>query len=123
VTTQTTAAPQDTLSATRTSWHSAHIYYYEPDKDALLLDAIRPRLHQLRPVVQRAYVVRHWRQGPHLRLHLHTDAHTWTTTVQPQLDQTITSYLRTHPSTATLDERAELPVHLLLAERDRKTGR
>jgi AcrR family transcriptional regulator len=122
MTTQTTAAPQGAPSATPTRWHSAHIYYYEPDKDGLLLDAIRPLLHQLRPVVERAYVVRHWRQGPHLRLHLRTDPHTWTTTVQPQLDQTIGTYLRTHPSTAALDEHSELPIHLLLAEREQENG-
>jgi AcrR family transcriptional regulator len=122
MTTTTTSRPHSTRSATRTSWHSVHIYYYEPDKDALLLDAIRPLLHQLRPVVERAYVVRHWRQGPHLRLHIRTDAHTWTTTVQPQLDQTIPSYLRAYPSTATLDEHSELPIHLLLAEREQENG-
>ncbi len=54
MTTPTNTFPAST--ATATSWHSAHIYYYEPDKDALLLDAIRPLLHQLRPVVERAYV-------------------------------------------------------------------
>ncbi len=79
---------------TPTSWHSAHIYYYEPDKDALILDAIRPLCHQLRPVVERAYVIRHWRQGPHLRLHVRTDPQTWATTVQPQLEHTIGDYLR-----------------------------
>ncbi|MGH3829696.1 MAG: lantibiotic dehydratase C-terminal domain-containing protein [Pseudonocardiaceae bacterium] len=52
---------------TATSWHSAHIHYHEPDKNALILDAVRPLLHQLRPVVERAYLVRPWRQGPHLR--------------------------------------------------------
>jgi AcrR family transcriptional regulator len=105
-----------------TSWHSAHIYYYASDKDALILDAVRPLLRQLRPVVPAAYLVRHWRQGPHLRLHLRTDPHTWTTTVQPQIEHTIGSYLRTHPSTATLDEHAELPTHLLLAEREQENG-
>lgn len=118
--TQTTASP--TSTSTATSWHSAHIYYYEPDKDALLLDAIRPLLHQLRPVVERAYVVRHWRQGPHLRLHVRTDPHTWATTVQPQLEHTIGAYLRAHPSTAGLDERTELPIHLLLAKREEEHG-
>jgi hypothetical protein len=120
--TQPTAAQLGALNTTDTSWYSAHIYYYEPDKDALLLDAIQPLLHQLRPVVQHAYVIRHWRQGPHLRLHIHTDPHTWTTTVQPQLEQAIGTYLRAHPSTTTLDERAELPTHLLLAQREQENG-
>lgn len=107
---------------TTTSWHSAHIYYHEPDKNALILDAVRPLLRRLRPVVERAYLVRHWRQGPHLRVHVCTDPDTWATTVQPQLERTIGGYLRAHPSTATLDERAELPMHLLLAEREEEHG-
>lgn len=122
MTTQTATHPPGTPTATGTSWHSAHIYYYQPDKDALILDAIRPLLHRLRPVVDSAYLARHWRQGPHLRLHVRTDSHTWTTTVQPQLEHTIGTYLRAHPSTATLDERAELPTHLLLAQREQENG-
>jgi hypothetical protein len=104
------------------SWHSAHIYYYDPDKDALLLDAIWPLLHPLRPVVERAYPVRHWRRGPHVRVHVRTDPPTWSGTVQPQLEQIIGGYLRAHPSTTVLDERAELPMHLLLAEREAEHG-
>jgi AcrR family transcriptional regulator len=119
---QATGRPHGTPSATPTSWHSAHIYYYQPDKDALLLDAIRPLLHRLRPVVERAYLVRHWRQGPHLRLHIRTDPDTWTTTVQPQLEETIGTYLRANPSTAALDERVELPTHLLLAQHEQENG-
>lgn len=122
MTTQAGARPPGTASAVRTSWHSVHVYYYEPDKDALLLDAIRPLLHRLRPVVESAYLVRHWRQGPHLRLHIRTDPYTWTTTVQPQLDKTIGTYLRTHPSTTALNERAELPTHLLLARLEQENG-
>lgn len=122
MTTELTTRPFSTLTGTDTSWYSAHIYYYEPDKDALILDAIRPLLHQLRSVVQGAYFVRHWRQGPHLRVHIRTDAHTWASTVTPLLEQTIGAYLRAHPSTAALDERVELPIHLLLAEREQEHG-
>jgi len=120
--TPTTAGTPASPRHTETSWRSAHIYYYQPNKDGLLLDAIRPLLHQLRPVVDSAYVVRHWRQGPHLRLHIRTNTHTWTTIVQPQLEQIIGAYLHAHPSTAALDERTELPTHLLLAQRERETG-
>lgn len=122
MTVQTTTRPQGATTVTGTSWHSAHIYYYAPDKDALILDAIRPLMHQLLPVVVRAYVVRHWRQGPHLRLHVRCDAGTWTSTVAPQLEQSIGSYLRAYPSTAVLDERAEAPIHALLAEREQENG-
>lgn len=122
MTTQAVARLQAIPNTTRTSWYSAHIYYYETDKDALILDAIRPLMHQLRPALESAYFVRHWRQGPHLRLHIRTDSHTWTSTVQPQLEDTIGAYLRAHPSTAAFDERAELPIHLLLAKREQENG-
>lgn len=122
VTAQITAGPQPNPTGVGTSWYSTHIYYYEPDKDALILDGIRPLVDRLRPVVQSAYVVRHWRQGPHLRLHVRTDEHTWVTAVQPQVEHTIGAYLRALPSTAVLDKQAEIPIHLLLAKREEEIG-
>jgi AcrR family transcriptional regulator len=122
MTTQVSARSQASPTGVGTGWYSAHIYYYEPDKDALILEGIRPLVHRLRPVVESVYLVRHWRQGPHVRLHVRTDAHTWASVVQPQVEDIIGGYLRAHPSTAVLDERAELPMHLLLAEREQEIG-
>lgn len=122
MTAQITAGPQASHSGISTGWHSVHIYYYERDKDALILEGIRPLVDRLPPVVEKVYLVRHWRQGPHLRLHVRTDAHTWATVVQPQVEDMIGAYLRAHPSTAVLDERTELPIHLLLAEREQEIG-
>lgn len=104
------------------AWHSAHVYYYELDKDALLLDAVRPLLAELSPVVDRAYVVRHWRQGPHLRLHVHTDPSSWHHRVRPGIEHIVGDYLRSHPSTSELTERTELPTHRMLAEYERESG-
>ncbi|TQM35034.1 thiopeptide maturation pyridine synthase [Pseudonocardia cypriaca] len=104
------------------AWHSAHIYYYELDKDALILDAVRPLLDELRPAVDRAYVVRHWRRGPHLRLHVHTDPESWRDVVRPTVERTVGGYLRSHPSTSQLDERAELPTHRMLADYEQESG-
>src|SRR5262245_32110112 len=120
--TQTTARPLVTPFGVGVGWYSAHIYYYELDKDALILDGIRPLVRRLRPVVESVYLVRHWRQGPHLRLQVRTDAGTWAGVVQPLVEEILGGYLRAHPSTAVLDERAELPIHLLLAEREQERG-
>ncbi|MGW2154534.1 thiopeptide maturation pyridine synthase [Nonomuraea sp. NPDC001699] len=105
-----------------TQWHSAHIYYYEPDKTDLLLDGIRPLLNRLHPLVTGAHVLRHWRQGPHLRLNIRTDAHTWVRTVQPAIDESIGAYLAARPSTARLDQRSLLAQHRFLAERENEHG-
>lgn len=103
-------------------WHTAHVYYYEPDKNALLLDAVRPLLHRLRDVAPAAHVLRHWRQGPHLRLNFRTDPATWTTAVQPAIEEVVGGYLRTRPSTANLDQEALLAQHRLLAEQEDERG-
>lgn len=100
------------------TWHAAHIYYYEPDKTALLLDAVRPLLRRLPP----AHVLRHWRQGPHLRLNVRTDPLTWSRTVRPDIEQHIGAYLRAHPSTARPDSTALLARHRLLAELEQERG-
>lgn len=107
---------------TTPAWHSAYIYYYELDKDDLILDAVRPLLAEVRPVVDRAYVVRHWRQGPHLRLHVHTDPESWRELVQPRIERIVGDYLRARPSTSGLDERTEMPAHRMLAEYERESG-
>ncbi|MFC5826357.1 thiopeptide maturation pyridine synthase [Nonomuraea insulae] len=100
------------------TWHAAHIYYYEPDKTALLLDAIRPLLRRL----PSAHVLRHWRQGPHLRLNVRTDPLTWSRKVRPDIEQHIGAYLRAHPSTAHPDSTALLAQHRLLAELEQERG-
>lgn len=104
-------------------WHSAYIYYYELDKDDLILDAVRPLLGEVRSAVDRAYVVRHWRQGPHLRLHVHTDPRSWTEVVRPGIERVIGDYVGAHPSTSDLDERTEMPTHVMLAEHEQESGR
>ncbi|WP_026411568.1 thiopeptide maturation pyridine synthase [Actinomadura oligospora] len=118
---QQPAEPQPT-AADAEQWHAAHIYYYERDKTALLLDAVRPLIHDLRAAAPDAYVLRHWRQGPHLRLNIRTDPRTWTTTVQPAIERTIGDYLAAHPSTARPDRLAALAQHRFLAQREEERG-
>ncbi|MGW2370594.1 lantibiotic dehydratase C-terminal domain-containing protein [Streptomyces sp. NPDC001667] len=79
---------------------------------------MRPLFESLRGKVEAAHLARHWRQGPHLRLHLRTDPAAWGKVVQPRIESVVGGYLCTHPSTAVLDRRAESAQHQLLAEQE-----
>jgi hypothetical protein len=104
------------------TWQSAHVYYYAEDKDALLLDAVRPLLDDLRPAVERAFVVRHWLRGPHLRLRFHASDQLFERQIRPALEQRLGGYLATRPSTALLDAEALLPIYTALAEQEDEQG-
>ncbi|AQZ61457.1 unnamed protein product [[Actinomadura] parvosata subsp. kistnae] len=104
------------------AWHCVHVYYHAPDKDALLLDAVRPLLDGLRGEVAAAYVLRHWRQGPHLRINVKAAPAVWERVVRPRVDEVVGGYLREHPSRAALDPDESLPRHRLLAMREQERG-
>ena len=99
-----------------------HVYYHSPDKDGLLLDAVRPLLDGLRGRVEAAYVLRHWRQGPHLRVNVKAAPAVWERIVRPRVDAVVGAYLRENPSTAALDATASLARHRLLAVREQERG-
>ncbi|MGW3348738.1 thiopeptide maturation pyridine synthase [Nonomuraea rubra] len=104
------------------AWHCVHVYYHAPDKDGLLLDAVRPLLDGLRGQVAAAYVLRHWRQGPHLRINVKASPAVWERVVRPRVAEIVGAYLREHPSTAELDPAASLDRHRLLAMREQERG-
>ncbi|MGW4111038.1 thiopeptide maturation pyridine synthase [Actinosynnema sp. NPDC004786] len=114
--------PADPNTDTRTAWHCVHVYYYDPDKDDLILDAVRPLFAELRPLVKGLHLAPHWRRGPHLRLFAKTDRRTWTDVVLPRVEAVIGDYLARHPSTADLDVERHLAQHRLLAAREREHG-
>ncbi|MEU4766647.1 thiopeptide maturation pyridine synthase [Actinosynnema sp. NPDC023794] len=107
---------------TRTTWHSLHVYYYDPDKDRLILDAVRPVFQHLRSRVDGLYLARHWRQGPHLRLFAKTDPETWARVVRPRIEAVVGEYLAAHPSTTEPDLAHDLAQHRLLARREQERG-
>jgi hypothetical protein len=111
--------PADDL---RTTWHCVHVHYYDPDKDGLILDAVRPLFQDLRAHTDALYLTRHWRQGPHLRLFVKTDPTTWARFVRPRMDSIIGEYVAAHPSTAEPDMERELAQHRLLARREKEHG-
>jgi len=70
----------------------------------------------------RAYFVRHWRRGPHLRLNVEASAQAASTVVLPAVEEIVGGYLRAHPSVADLDPERLLPLHEQLAELEADSG-
>ncbi|GLX96566.1 thiopeptide maturation pyridine synthase [Herbidospora sp. NBRC 101105] len=103
-------------------WHSVHVFYHEPDKDPLLLDAVRPLLADIRDYVEAAYVVRHWRQGPHVRVNVKADQRIWDEVVRPRIGTVVGGWLRDHPSTYVVDQAESLARHRLMAAREQEHG-
>ena len=103
------------------SWHSVHIHYYD-DQNELLLDGVRPLLRRLRGSVESAYFLRHWRQGPHVRLLLNAEPQMYADVVRPLVDVVIGDFLARRPSAASIKPADRLPEHRLLAAREKDTG-
>jgi hypothetical protein len=102
-------------------WRSVHIHYHD-NLDELILDVVRPFLHRMSSDVDKAFWIRHWRRGPHLRLNIRTAPQVWDGIVRPALEEVVGGYLAAHPSTTVIDERAELARHELLAVQEWETG-
>ncbi|WP_157729510.1 lantibiotic dehydratase C-terminal domain-containing protein [Tumebacillus algifaecis] len=86
-------------------WQAIHVYYYEDQKEALLLDAIRPLLQELRTKfgVERLHLRRHWKFGPHVVLQMEADHDRFTDSILPYVREALAPYLQAHPSLRTLD--------------------
>ncbi|HWS31713.1 MAG TPA: lantibiotic dehydratase C-terminal domain-containing protein, partial [Actinoplanes sp.] len=104
------------------AWHGVQIYYYDEDKDGLLLDCVRPLFEQVAAHADRLVFTRHWRRGSHLRLGVRAGEAAYRETIEPAVDRTVRPYLQTHPSTTAVDEPAMLAVHRLLAPQEQETG-
>jgi hypothetical protein len=102
------------MAAAAVEWYNAHIYYYDDNKTDLILNGVQPLLRAIQSEVERAFFVRHWLRGPHLRLRVAATAHTWRTLVQPAIETYIGDCLRAQPSTTILDEATLLPIHARL---------
>jgi lantibiotic biosynthesis dehydratase-like protein len=103
-------------------WRSVHVYYYDDDKNALILDGVRPLFRRLSGTVDVASYTRHWKRGPHLRLNVCTDEETFAGVVRPAVTEVIGGFLAAHPSTRRLDPQRLLPLHRRLAELEYEQG-
>ncbi|MFH8986325.1 thiopeptide maturation pyridine synthase [Streptomyces varsoviensis] len=107
---------------TESSWRSVNVFHHDRDRTALLLGAVRPFLAAVAPSVDRAYFQPHWRRGPHVRVLVQADPETFDAVVAPAVDGVLREYVRTHPSTVTLDEAAARDQHIRLARQEREEG-
>lgn len=105
-------------------WRSAHVFYYDQDKDGLILEAIRPLFAELDTIagVSRKYWQRHWRLGPHVRLNLRATESAWHGRVRPLIERVIGDYLIRHPSRGGASAEHDLPMHRQLAEMEQEHG-
>jgi hypothetical protein len=102
-------------------WWTVRVYYFD-DQDELLHQAVRALLRVLAGQVERAYFMRHWRLGPHVRVNIRTDSATFSGRVPSMVQDTVGEYLRQHPSTSILREDEVLPIHQRLATLEQEPG-
>lgn len=90
-----------------THWQTIHIYYYDANKDDLLLDCVRPLFKTLRERdwAEHLYFVRHWHGGSHLRLHIAADPRLFREKIAPYVQDEAERYLQRHPSTTPFSEK------------------
>ncbi|MFB7596407.1 thiopeptide maturation pyridine synthase [Streptomyces sp. NPDC056160] len=104
-------------------WRAAHIAYFGEGTDQLILRAVRPVIERCARHAESAYVVRHWRRGPHLRLVFRATPAVFAEVVEPAVRELVGGYLRACPSRGpAVDEGALLPLHRRLAAAERETG-
>ncbi|HEY3903798.1 MAG TPA: lantibiotic dehydratase C-terminal domain-containing protein [Streptosporangiaceae bacterium] len=99
------------------------VSYYADRKAALIAQSLLPAAEQVaaRPGVEVAFLRRHWKGGPHVRLITRGDL----VACRAALDQVapdITGYLAENPSTAQLDEQAYLAISEQLGEAELELG-
>src|SRR5579859_5249305 len=102
-------------------WTLARVYYYA-EKEALLLNCIRPLLQELQEqgLVDQGYFVRHWYQGPHIRFYLHTTS-AQLDALQTTVTTAISAYFAQYPSQRSLPEAEIRATHERLASLEKIT--
>jgi len=103
-------------------WHHIRVYYYARDKDALILEAVRPLFQRLAGEVAATSFTRHWLRGPHLRLAVRTGTGTFDRLVRPTTERIVGGYLARRPSTTPVEPRRDLPMHERLAVLEGEPG-
>lgn len=105
-----------------TPWQSAHLYYYAENKDDLILDYVRPLFQQVSHLAPRAFFVRHWLRGPHIRLRFACSDEQFQRELRPILASSAGEYLQQHPSRAYLNADQMGEQYLLLAKQEKESG-
>ncbi|WP_080678157.1 thiopeptide maturation pyridine synthase [Salinispora pacifica] len=97
-------------------WRCVAVHYHDESRDRLVVEAVEPLFARLGTAVPRAYHLRHWLRGPHLRLMFDVDDAAFDTTVLPLVEEVVGGFLVRHPSTTVLDPDRTLAQHRRLAE-------
>ncbi|MGH8895520.1 MAG: thiopeptide maturation pyridine synthase [Egibacteraceae bacterium] len=107
---------------TKIEWHNVQVYYYDKEKDDLILDCVRPLFANLPSTARRCFFVRHWLRGPHLRLRFQASRDDFDRIIKPAINNQVIGWLAEHPSMTLLDEAALLPKYERLAKAEREPG-
>ena len=102
-------------------WNELQIHYHDDHKDHLILGLIAPMCRWLESQVEQVFFVRHWRQGPHIRLRIQSDAALFQN-LKPALEARVAAYLEQHPSTQVIDQERLLRIHERLARDEMEDG-
>ncbi|WP_242888296.1 thiopeptide maturation pyridine synthase [Actinomadura litoris] len=102
-------------------WYGFRIYYYADDKEALILNGIRPAFQRFAGDVEAAFFLRHWIHGPHVRICVRCERDALETVVRPAVTESVGGFLLECPSTRRLVPEEHLPMHRRLAELESET--
>jgi hypothetical protein len=105
-------------------WQTIRINFWDESRSPLLLAGIRPVVERLERAgaLDRYWLDTHWKQGPHIRLHIDTDPDRFAAVVAPTIEAEVGAYLTAHPSRRHLDEAALRPIHEGLARIEFEDG-
>lgn len=104
-------------------WTSCCIYYYEKNKDDLFLDCLRPLADELRQgPVRCLYLERHWRGGPHVRLHLEAGSEEDLGSARRIVLARVEAFLQANPSRRVLSDLEVRKRHERLAQFEMEEG-
>lgn len=103
-------------------WFSAHLYYYDEQKDQLILDCVQPLFRAVQEQCTALFFVRHWAQGPHLRLRFLCSPEQFADYIQPFIEKEVRSYLTDYPSMTVLNEAQLRPIYENLARQEMERG-
>lgn len=99
------------------SWRTFKVFYFDPDKDSLLLDGIVPAVKALQQsdIISSYYCQRHWLHGPHLRVNVHFTSPSAQVSGGALLKTDVQRYLSAYPSTTELHEDQYLKRYTAIA--------
>jgi Lantibiotic biosynthesis dehydratase C-term len=100
------------------TWGSIHIYYAEHDD--LLLDCVSGLIGTLKSTgeISHSFFLRHWRNGPHVRLRLRTPGGADLEPILASAIEKIERYLTSFPSATVIDAPSYHAIQQLMAQWD-----